>query len=194
MNTSFEKARRSFADAKHTLSEEVLTCLLIPAREAGTKASEAARRLYYSDVAYTRVESLNKILDDLPEPERLPRIYTAVSDVISAGTVLSIAVNAEAARKAARKSSGEGGYSYPTSPEAPATPEWRAAVKVGDYFLVRYGNGTQLVHVFAVSPVRLCVWRLVNRGTKWARWRSSSIKRTDARILGPSRPVAGDPA
>ena len=189
-------ARNEFDAAKGLVQDTIRREILWPARVAGLKPDEAVLDLYYYDVGPKSAVRINDKFAALPESLRTPTLALAVARVISTGTALSIAVNAEAARKAAKacRSSDESGYSYPTSPETPATPEWRAAVKVGDYFLVRYGNGTQLAHVFAVSPVRLCVWRLVNRGSKWAHWRSSSIKRTDARILGPSRPVAGDPA
>lgn len=186
-------ARNKFDAAKSDLQTVICREILWPARDAGLKPDEAAIDLYYYDVGPKSAIRVNDKFAALPEPLRTQTLALAVARVVSTGIAADIESNATAARKAARSSDDDGSYRYPTQPESLATPVWRANIKVGDHFLVRYGNGTQLVHVFAESPNRLCVRRLYSRGTKWANWRSSSIKRTDARILGPSRPVADDP-
>ena len=68
--------------------------------------------------------------------------------------------------------------------------------KTGDYLLVAYGErSTQLVYVTHADPDRktLQLLRLINRGTRNAKWKPSKLSRFDARILGKSAPLPQDP-
>lgn len=192
-NNELTAARRAFTEAKDALPSEMLSSLLIPAREAGRKVSPATLELYYSDVSFNRAESLLKKLDAMPEEERTPRIRAAVDNVIAAARAVSAAICKDTDARVADHVAGYR-YSFPTAPEGPATSAWRASLDVGDRFLVQYGHGTQLVRVTKRAGTTLGVDRLVNRGTRFAHWRPSNIRRDDVRILGPSRPVAEDPA
>jgi hypothetical protein len=66
-------------------------------------------------------------------------------------------------------------------------------INPGDYLLVKYGNGVQMIFVQAITGNRLNIFRLYSRGYKWAAWRKSSIRCNDPRILGRTSLCEADP-
>ena len=75
-------------------------------------------------------------------------------------------------------------------------PVAREAIKIGDYLVLSYGNGHQLVYVQGItSPKGLRIFRLANRGYTYACWVPSWISRFDRRIQGlGAGPTIGEPA
>lgn len=134
-------ARNKFDAAKSDLQTVICREILWPARDAGLKPDEAAVDLYYYDVDPKSAIRVNDKFAALPEPLRTQSLALAVVRVIVTGIAVILERNAVAARKAAKaprySDADDGSYRYPTQPESLATPEWRANIKVGDYFLVR---------------------------------------------------------
>lgn len=90
------------------------------------------------------------------------------------------------------RASGTGTYSFPT------TPSGIAVLEPGEYLLVAYGNGTQLVRLVRRLPSRgisinWSIQRLFYRRTSYAHYRNSTIRSNDKRILGRSHRVIQDP-
>ena len=83
-------------------------------------------------------------------------------------------------------------YAYPTTPVR-LFALGNQEIVAGTVLLLSYGNGTQPFVVRSVSGNRLDGLRLANRGTRWAGWRKSSIRRSDPRILGEAALVPTDP-
>ncbi len=185
-----DAAKNAFDAACRALSDRILqTC----SREE--RDIPQVSELYYSQPNSAQAEgSLLRRLAALfaVRSDIAGRIAPAVDAVTFAARAIAVLKESKSVRLAGEKSAraaASSGYAFSAAIIAVGEP-----IAPGDYLLVRYGNGRQLVHVeSATGPTGLIVRRLFCRGTQYAHWRSSYISRADKRILGHSLPSAGDP-
>jgi hypothetical protein len=183
-------------NAKYEFSEvqsRINHLLLRTPRDQQTKAWEA---LYYAqpNTSEAQVAGYRRKFDAYHQ-EGIGEYLTSIEGLVNEMARLAEIVLAEKSAPKVKRQvvSDSGHYNYPTEPSFKiAGPH---DIFPGDYLLVRYGNGTQLVFVKGSLQGRktLKIRRLFSRGTRWVGWRDSTISREDKRILGRSSRVSQDP-
>ncbi len=157
------------------------------------RQTEAWQALYYSQANSSQAaKSLARKLVGLQAQDAVAAAAVApfVTSAIDAAERVCALRQAPKAPRAPRASAYGQGYrgSWEAGPVAPE------AINPGDYLIVTYGNGHQLVYVRSISGEKgLNLLRLNCRGYTYASWNASWISRFDGRIQGLGRPHPADP-
>lgn len=162
---------------------------------AGTDCLEW-ENLYYSHPYSNQVKGYAKKAEALiaVRPQLAEGLRPLVAAVVAKGEeieALKVQIKSEPKAKRQQSSNG-GGYSFSTQSLAIVD---HLKVQVGEYLLLHYGAGTQLVFVVGASQKRLAIKRLGYRGTRLAQWFTNvtKINRQDPRIIGYGIKSPGDP-
>ena len=191
-----DNAKRAWDKAQSSLSDAMLKITPFQGDvRHPLRQTEAWQNLYYGQPNSANAEkSLGRKLSALQAQDGVAAAAVApfVAAAIEAAQLVCSLRNApKVPRSSAALQSKYGtGYRGGWAPQSVA-PE---AINPGDYLIVTYGNGHQLVYVNSISGEKgLNILRLSCRGYTYASWQSSWISRFDNRIHGLGRPHPADP-
>lgn len=202
INQQIEVAKQQYNRDLDSLRDALLR-IIHSEHRATVHACEPFQALYYAQPNVTQAAGLQKRLDAscaaLPS---LPWLRESIAPFVAAAIASANLVQSLKAQKvtAPVTVARSEGFRYPF----PTEPSFKVSgpddIRAGDFLLVRYGNGTQLVYVLAPGRGNaLSILRLYNRGVLpgsrfgAAYWTPSALRRSDPRILGRSSRVVGDP-